>query len=70
MFASLAPREVETLEHLTQGLDPTTIAAQMGLKVSTVRGYVKNVLAKLGAHSQLEAVVMAVRAGFGTREAG
>jgi DNA-binding CsgD family transcriptional regulator len=30
----------------------------------TARGHVKNILMKLGAHSQLEAVVIATRAGY------
>ncbi|MTA12967.1 MAG: DNA-binding response regulator, partial [Actinobacteria bacterium] len=34
------------------------------LSVHTVRGYVKEVLRKLGAHSQLEAVAIARRAGL------
>jgi DNA-binding NarL/FixJ family response regulator len=34
------------------------------LSSHTVRNYVQNVLAKLGAHSKLEAVVIAVREGL------
>lgn len=30
----------------------------------TARGHVKNILMKLGAHTQLEAVVIATRAGY------
>jgi hypothetical protein len=36
----------------------------LNISTSTVRGYVKSILAKFGAHTQLEAVVMAVRAGI------
>ena len=34
------------------------------MSLNTTRGYVKAVLAKLGVHSQLEAVVVATRAGL------
>ena len=47
-----------------EGLDPQAIAQRLVLSRHTVRGHVKNILMKLGAHSQLEAVVMAARAGY------
>jgi DNA-binding NarL/FixJ family response regulator len=61
---SLTPREIEVLYLLAKGRDTPTIAAALYLSVHTVRGYVKEVLRKLGAHSQLEAVAMARRAGL------
>ncbi len=60
----LTPREVEVLRLLGDGRDPRTIAKDLGVSLYTCRGYVKSILAKLGVHSQLEAVVLATRAGL------
>jgi DNA-binding NarL/FixJ family response regulator len=62
--APLTPREHEVLLLLGRGLDPTSIARELGLSVHTARGHVKRILAKLGAHSQLEAVIIGVRLGL------
>jgi DNA-binding CsgD family transcriptional regulator len=47
-----------------EGLDPAAIAEQLVLSVYTGRGHVKNIMMKLGAHTQLEAVVLATRSGL------
>lgn len=60
----LTPREQQVLEGLGQGLDVTAISRGLGIRPSTCRGYVQNVLAKLGAHTQLEAVVKATGLGM------
>ena len=60
----LTEREREVLALLAAGIDPQTIARQLGIRVHTCRGYVRNVLVKLGAHSQLEAVAVARRYGL------
>ncbi len=60
----LTPREHEVLLLLGRGLDPTNIARELGLSIHTARGHVKRILAKLGAHSQLEAVIIAVQLGL------
>ena len=57
----LTAREQEVLALLAQGRDPTTIARALGISVLTCRGYIKSLLVKLDAHSQLEAVVIALR---------
>ncbi|MBO9522815.1 MAG: response regulator transcription factor [Nocardioidaceae bacterium] len=57
----LTHRELEVLRLLAAGLDTGVIAHELGISVNTCRGYVKTLLAKLGAHSQLEAVVIAMR---------
>jgi DNA-binding NarL/FixJ family response regulator len=62
--ASISSREQEVLTQLGQGLDVTTIAKHLGISVNTCRGHVKNLLVKLGCHSQLEAVVEAVHQGL------
>jgi DNA-binding NarL/FixJ family response regulator len=61
---NLTPRELEVLRLLGQGRDPRCIAKELGVTLHTCRGYVKGVLAKLGVHSQLEAVVLATRTGL------
>ena len=57
----LTSREQEVLALLAEGRDPTTIARTLGISVSTCRGYIKGILVKLDAHSQLEAVLIALR---------
>ncbi|WP_460846411.1 response regulator transcription factor [Nocardioides ultimimeridianus] len=60
----LTDRERDVLQFLAAGLDASVIAHELGISVNTCRGYVKSILAKLGAHSQLEAVVLAMRSGL------
>ena len=63
-YPDLTDREREVLSLLAAGVDPQTIARQLGIRVHTCRGYVKNILMKLGAHSQLEAVAIAAQSGL------
>jgi DNA-binding NarL/FixJ family response regulator len=49
---------------LARGEDTPGIAEQLGIRTPTVRNHMRRLLRKLGAHSRLEAVVMAVRAGL------
>lgn len=60
----LTPRELDVLRLLSTGLGATLIAREMGISVHTCRGHVKSLLAKLDAHSQLEAVAKAMRHGL------
>lgn len=60
----LTPRELEVLHLLGEGHDLREISAELGLSQHTCRGHVKSVLAKLGVHSQLAAVVTARRRGL------
>ena len=60
----LSQRELSVLDQLADGRDVTRIAREMGISNHTCRGHVKSVLSKLGAHSQLEALVIAVRMGL------
>jgi DNA-binding NarL/FixJ family response regulator len=62
--AQLTSRELEVLALMGQGLDPHAIAERLQIRLSTCRGYEKNIMAKLDAHSQLEAVVVATRRGL------
>lgn len=62
--AGLTQRELEVLTLLADGLAIKEIAVKLTLSEHTVRGHVKAVLAKLGASTQLKAVVLAMRAGL------
>ncbi|NUO90788.1 MAG: response regulator transcription factor [Dermatophilaceae bacterium] len=61
---ALTAREREVLMLLSEGHDTAAIAGKMGITRLTCRGYVKNLLTKLQAHSQLEAVVRARKHGL------
>jgi DNA-binding NarL/FixJ family response regulator len=60
----LTLREMSVLRLMAHGNDVRTNARLLGISESTCRGYVKTILAKLGAHSQLEAVAIASRRGL------
>ncbi len=60
----LTRREYEVLVLLAAGRDLRSICTKLGISLNTCRGYVKSVLTKLGAHSQLEAVVTAHERGL------
>ncbi len=62
--AGLTAREQDVLGLMRTGQDPHAIAARLKISLHTCRGYEKSILAKLGAHSQLEAVVIAARMGL------
>jgi two-component system nitrate/nitrite response regulator NarL len=59
LLAGLTPREGEVLRRITAGQGTRKMAAEMNVTTETLRTYVKNVLAKLGAHSRLEAAALA-----------
>jgi DNA-binding NarL/FixJ family response regulator len=63
-LAGLTAREREVLALMGEGLDPRAIAARLVVSLHTARGHVKRIMMKLGAHSQLETVVRATRAGL------
>ncbi len=62
-LGSLTARELEVLRLLSHGRSTVEIAALLGISPMTVQSHVKNVLAKLGVHSKVEAVRMAWRFG-------
>lgn len=61
---SLTKRELEVLALMAKGGDVRVNARILGISESTCRWHVKSILAKLDAHSQLEAVVMARKMGL------
>lgn len=60
----LTLREHDVLRQLGIGHDANRIADELGISVHTTRGHIKAVMAKLGARSQLGAVVTAGRLGL------
>jgi two-component system, NarL family, nitrate/nitrite response regulator NarL len=58
--ALLTPREREVLERSVRGESTSSMAAAMGISVNTLRSHVRAMLAKLNAHSRLEAVAWAI----------
>ncbi len=58
---TLTDREREILELLVQGLSNKMIASRLYLSVRTVEGHLANIYLRLGVHSRIEAMLMAVR---------
>ena len=61
---NLTGRELEILRLLVRAEDNRSMAAALDISVNTVRNHVANLLSKLGAHSRLEAVMIATREGL------
>ena len=60
----LSPSECDVVSLLAEGLDRQAIAARLGIADSEVTGIAASLREHLGARSNLEAVVMAARAGL------
>jgi putative two-component system response regulator len=60
----LTRRERELLAHLASGRSLPDIAAAMSISMNTARNHTQRAIEKLGAHSKLEAVVIANREGL------
>jgi PAS domain S-box-containing protein len=60
---SLTSREIEVLQALAEGLDSRQIAERLHISLRTERNHMTSILAKLGVHSQLQALVLAQRHG-------
>ncbi|MHB1549551.1 MAG: helix-turn-helix domain-containing protein, partial [Acidimicrobiales bacterium] len=60
----LSDREAEVLGLLAAGMSTEGMAERLSLSPHTVRNHVRNILTKLGAHSKLEALSVAVRSGL------
>jgi DNA-binding NarL/FixJ family response regulator len=63
-LAVLTPREHDVLQGAVDGLSKSEIARRLFLSPNTVRTHTQNMLAKLSAHSTLEAVSLARRYGM------
>ncbi|MFB8026171.1 response regulator transcription factor [Streptomyces sp. NPDC056465] len=60
----LAPREVDVIACVASGATNAAAAGRLGLRPETVKSYLRSAMRKLGAHTRLEAVVAARRAGL------
>jgi two-component system, NarL family, nitrate/nitrite response regulator NarL len=60
-LCELSRREKEILTRIAGGQSTRQMSCAMNITVDTVRTYVKNVLAKLGAHSRLQLAALASR---------
>jgi DNA-binding NarL/FixJ family response regulator len=63
LLDELTEREREVLQLLSEGMRNDDIARKLFISPQTVQTHVRNLLAKLGVHSKLEAVAFAVRNG-------
>jgi DNA-binding NarL/FixJ family response regulator len=63
-LSSLTVREREIMRLLADGGSTADIAGTLGISPMTVQSHVKNILAKLGVHSKVEAVTLAWREGL------
>jgi DNA-binding NarL/FixJ family response regulator len=59
----LTARERQVLDCMVQGLSRAEIAARLKLSGNTVRTHTQNLIGKLGVHTSLEAVTLALRNG-------
>ncbi|HEX6937137.1 MAG TPA: response regulator transcription factor, partial [Actinomycetes bacterium] len=62
--SDLTAREREILVLIGEGLTNGAIATRLFISVNTVRNHVQSILAKLNAHSKLEALSIAIRDGM------
>lgn len=62
-LAVLTAREREVLDFMIAGFNRAQIAARLHISGNTVRTHTQNLVSKLGAHSSLEAITIALRTG-------
>jgi DNA-binding NarL/FixJ family response regulator len=60
----LSKRELEILEHLSEGLDYNKIADKLFISPKTVRKHIENIYTKLEAHNKIEAISIAKKNGL------
>ena len=63
----LTAREFEVLQCLVDGLGPTQLATHLYISPNTSRTHIKTIRQKLGVHSMLEIVSLAVSEGMRPR---
>lgn len=59
----LSEREKDILQHLAAGHTTKQIADELCISTATVRNHIQHILAKLGAHTRLEALAIAYHLG-------
>jgi DNA-binding NarL/FixJ family response regulator len=60
----LSVREIEVLRSVSEGCSNKTVADQLNISEETVKGHMKNIMAKLQANDRTHAVLIAMRRGF------
>jgi DNA-binding NarL/FixJ family response regulator len=60
----LTPREIDVLRIVAGGNSNKEIAARLSISEETVKGYLKNILTKLGANDRTHAVTIGLRRGI------
>jgi DNA-binding CsgD family transcriptional regulator len=60
----LTARQMEVLRLLAQGIAPIGIAETLGVSLHTVRNHIQGIARRLRAHSRVEMVSKAYRAGL------
>jgi len=61
---ALSPQQIVILRLVAQGLSSREIATQLYLSENTVKGYVQEILHRLGVKNRTEAVMVAVKQGW------
>jgi DNA-binding NarL/FixJ family response regulator len=64
MDSTLTPREISVLKLIAGGNANKEIAAQLHISEESAKGYVKNILAKLGANDRTHAVTIGLKRGI------
>ena len=64
LLEQLTDREREVLQLSAEGMSTAEVAEQLVISAQTVQTHVRNVLAKLGARSKLQAVAFAAKNGY------
>ena len=59
----LTPRQIEILQMMADGVPVQEIAKQLHMSPYTLRTHVQNILTRLGVHTKLEALAVAIRHG-------
>ncbi|HEU4355839.1 MAG TPA: response regulator transcription factor [Actinomycetota bacterium] len=59
----LTPRERQILERMATGMSSEAISKSLNMSPHTLRTHMQNILTKLGVHSKMEALVIAIRHG-------
>ena len=70
LLDQLTEREKEVLQLTAEGLSTAEVAEHLVISAQTVQTHVRNVLAKLGARSKLQAVAFAAKNGYVERRKG
>jgi DNA-binding NarL/FixJ family response regulator len=64
MDAALTPREISVLKLIAAGNANKKIAVQLHISEESVKGYVKNILFKLGANDRTHAAIIGLKRGI------